>query len=94
MAGMATAEYADPSFLLARGCAISGDCGFRMIGCQVGLQIIFSGKYDILFFFELYEEVWGTKKNLFFLPGAPIHENLTSRLGVSRIKGEGGKKNH
>lgn len=24
MAGMATAEYADPSFLLARGCAISG----------------------------------------------------------------------
>jgi len=24
MAGMATAEYTDPSFLLARGCAISG----------------------------------------------------------------------
>lgn len=39
-----------------------------MIGCQVGLQIIFSGKYDILSFLELYEEVWG--ENIFsFYPG-------------------------
>lgn len=47
-----------------------------MIGCQAGLQIIFSGKYDILLFLELYEEVQ-TNIYLFFLLFGLIHENPT-----------------
>ena len=62
------------------------DCGFRMIGCQAALQIIFGGKHDILSFLELSSRKYGTKISFLSLP-LPGSHSWKSHVSSRNIKG-------